>query len=213
MTYYPVYLDLRDRPCLVIGGGGVAERKTLSLLEAGAGVTIISPTLTQTLQKLSDSNKITHRQKSFEENDLSGRFLVIAATDSPQVNIAAARSCKKNHILVNVVVPPEESSFIVPSVVKQGELAIAVSTGGASPALAKKIRQELESKYGPEYAFFLDQLGAIRKRVLEEVGDEGKRSAIFQEIVDSEVIDLLKQGKKNEAELRMKEIAGLKDRA
>ncbi len=213
MTYYPVYLDLRGRPCLVIGGGGVAERKTLSLLEAGAGVTIISPTLTQTLQKLSDSNKITHRQKSFEENDLSGGFLVIAATDSPQVNIAAARSCKKNHILVNVVVPPEESSFIVPSVVKQGELAIAVSTGGASPALAKKIRQELESKYGPEYAFFLDQLGAIRKRVLEEVGDEGKRSAIFQEIVDSEVIDLLKQGKKNEAELRMKEIAGLKDRA
>lgn len=213
MKYYPVYLDLRDRPCLVIGGGGVAERKALSLLEAEAEVTIISPTLTPTLQKLSESGKIVHRQKSFEENDLSGEFLVIAATDSPQVNIAAAQSCKKNHILVNVVVPPEESSFIVPSVVKQGELAIAVSTGGASPALAKKIRQELESKYGPEYAFFLDQLGAIRKRVLEEVGDEGKRSSIFQEIVDSEVIDLLKQGKRGEAELRMKEIAGLKDRA
>jgi len=213
MKYYPVYLDLRDRPCLVIGGGGVAERKALSLLEAEAEVTIISPTLTPTLQKLSESGKIVHRQKSFEENDLSGEFLVIAATDSPRVNIAAAQSCKKNHILVNVVVPPEESSFIVPSVVKQGELAIAVSTGGASPALAKKIRQELESKYGPEYAFFLDQLGAIRKRVLEEVGDEGKRSSIFQEIVDSEVIDLLKQGKRGEAELRMKEIAGLKDRA
>jgi precorrin-2 dehydrogenase/sirohydrochlorin ferrochelatase len=213
MKYYPVYLDLRDRPCLVIGGGGVAERKALSLLEAEAEVTIISPTLTPTLQKLSESGKIVHRQKSFEENDLSGEFLVIAATDSPQVNIAAAQSCKKKHILVNVVVPPEESSFIVPSVVKQGELTIAVSTGGASPALAKKIRQELESKYGPEYAFFLDQLGAIRKRVLEEVGDEGKRSSIFQEIVDSEVIDLLKQGKRGEAELRMKEIAGLKDRA
>ncbi len=214
MTYYPAYLDLRDRPCLVIGGGGVAERKALSLLEAGAELTIISPTLTPTLQELSDSGKITHRQKSFDEkNDLSGMFLVIAATDSPRVNIAAAQACKKKHILVNVIVPPEESTFIVPSVVKQGELAIAVSTGGASPALAKKIRQELESKYGPEYAFFLDQLGAIRRRVFEEVGDAVKRRAIFQEIVDSEVIDLLKQGKRGEAELRMKEIAGLKNRA
>jgi precorrin-2 dehydrogenase/sirohydrochlorin ferrochelatase len=212
MKYYPAYLDLRDRPCMVIGGGSVAERKTLALLEAGAEVTIISPALTPKLHEFSDTGKITHLKKQYEENDLSGQFLVIAATPSVEVNTLVARACRKRHTLVNVAVPPEESSFIVPSVVERGDLMIAISTSGASPALAKKIRQDIEQQYGREYGLFLDKMSAIRNRVLEEVPDRQKRHAVFQAIVDSDVIDLIRQGKTHEAELRMTEIAGLKHR-
>src|SRR5512147_3181782 len=172
MKFYPAYLDLRDRPCLVIGGGAVAERKALSLLEAGAEVTIVSPSLTPKLQKLSVSGKITHRQKNFDEQDLAGEALVVVATGSPDVNVVAARACKKRHILVNVAAPPEESTFIVPSLVERGELLIAVSTAGASPALAKRIRQELERQYGTEYGLFLEKLSTVRSRVLETIPDE-----------------------------------------
>ncbi len=212
MKYYPAYLDLRERPCVVIGGGAVAERKAITLLEAGAAVTIISPTLTPKLHELSGTGKITHLQKKFDENDLSGEFLVLAATGSPEENTRVAHACKKKRALVNVAAPPEESSFIVPSVVERGELLIAVSTSGASPALSKKIRRELEAAYGPEYGLFLSKLSAVRKRVLEEVPDEGHRKRVFQAIVDSDVIDLIRQGKKHEAELRMTELAGLKRR-
>jgi precorrin-2 dehydrogenase/sirohydrochlorin ferrochelatase len=213
MKYYPAYLDLRERLCVVIGGGAIAERKTLSLIEAGAGVTVISPSLTPKLHDLSASGKISHLKKNFEAQDIVGAFLAIAATDSPDVNSAAARACKKNHVLVNVAAPPEESSFIVPSVIERGELLIAVSTSGASPALSKKIRQELEKSYGPEYGLLLNKLTSIRKKVLKEVADESVRKKIFQSIVDSDVIDLLRQGKTHEAELRMAELAGLTHRS
>jgi precorrin-2 dehydrogenase/sirohydrochlorin ferrochelatase len=207
MKYYPVCLDMRGRPCLVIGGGKVAERKTLTLLEAGAEVTIISPSLTSKLQELSRSGRLTYHQKNFEEKDLVGKALVIAATDFPDMNSSAAETCKKNNILVNVVVPPDQSSFIVPSVVDRGDLLIAVSTSGISPALAKKIRQELESRYGAEYALFLEKLTQIRQKVLEEVADEEKRKAIFQKIVESDVISLLQQGRVRDADLRIAELS------
>jgi len=212
MKYYPAYLDLRERPCMVIGGGGVAERKALSLIEAGAGITVISPSLTPKLHELSESGKINHLKKKFEDRDINGAYLVIAATESPEVNSSVARVCKKKQVLVNVAVPPAEGSFIAPSVVERGDLLIAVSTSGASPALSRKIRQELEKQFGPEYDLFLSKLTAIRNRMLEEIADENARRKIFQSIVDSDVIDLLRQGKTHEAELRMAEIAGLKHR-
>jgi len=212
MKYYPAYLDLRDRPCVVIGGGSVAERKTLALLEAGAAVTIISPALTPKLHEFSDTGKITHLKKQYEDGDLSGQFLAIAATPSVEVNTLVAQACRKKHMLVNVAVPPEESSFIVPSVVERGDLMIAISTSGASPALSKKIRQDIEQRYGREYGLFLDKMAAIRNRARHEIPDRKKRQAVFQTIVDSDVIDLIRQGKTHEAELRMAEIAGLKHR-
>ncbi len=212
MKYYPAFLDLRKRPCTVVGGGAVAERKALSLLTAGADVTVISPTLTPKLHQLSVSGKITHLKKNFEEQDIDRALLVIAATDSPEVNSGAARACREKNVLVNVAVPPEESSFIVPSVVERGELVIAVSTGGASPALSKKIRQKIEKQYGPEYGLLLRELASLRKRMLEEVPYEDARRKIFQAIVDSDILDLLRQGKTREAKLRMAELAGFTNR-
>ena len=212
MKYYPAYLDLRERSCVVIGGGAVAERKAVALLEAGASVTIISPALTPKLHNLSESGKITYLNKQYEEKDLIGSFLVIAATDSAEVNTRVASACRKKHVLVNAATPPEESSFIVPSVVERGDLLIAISTSGTSPALAKKVRQDIEQRYGAEYELFLEKLSAIRKRVLEEITDESRRRQVFQAIVDSDVIDLIRRGKTHAAELRMTEIAGLKHR-
>ncbi len=209
MKFYPAYLDLRGRSCLIIGGGTVAERKALTLLEAGADVTIISPILSSRLKELFSTGKIAHRQKKFDEKDISGEFLVIAAASSPEVNISVARVCKERQVLVNVVVPPEESTFIVPSVVDRGDLLIAIATSGISPGLSKKIRQELETLYGPEYKLFLEKLAAIRKLVLTEIGDEQNRRRIFQTIIDSNVIELLRQGKTNEAQSRIDELVGL----
>ncbi len=209
MKYYPVYLDVRERPCVVIGGGRVAERKALSLLEAGADVTVVSPALTAKLRELSGSGKIRYLQKSFEEQDLSGAFVVVAATDSPEVNSAVGRLCRKKNVLVNVAAPPEESCFIVPSVVERGDLVIAVSTGGASPSLSRKVRQELEEQYGPEYEALLKKLAAVRKRLSEEVADETRRREALQAVVESDVIDLLKQNRTHEVELRIREITGL----
>lgn len=206
MKYYPVYLLLRDRSCLIAGGGDVAERKALSLLEAGADVTVVSPDLTRKLADLAHAQKIRHLPRMFEERDMAGMFLVIAATDSPETNASVAKLCRKKHVLVNAVSPPEESSFIVPSVVERGDLVIAISTSGDSPGLSKRIRRELEERYGKEYEAFLDRMGAIRKRLKEEFGDEGKRREVMDALLESDVLYLLKHGEAHEADMRIEEI-------
>ena len=206
MKFYPVYLVLRERPCLIIGGGEVAERKTLSLLEAGADVTIVSPSLSPKLAGLARTQKVRHFPRTFEERDLAGIFLVIAATGSPEINTSVARLCRKKHVLVNVAAPPEESSFIVPSVVERGDLVIAVSTSGDSPGLSKRIRRELEERYGREYEVFLARMEALRKRLKEEIADEKKRREILEAVLDSDVLYLLKNGEPHEADHRIEEI-------
>lgn len=206
MRYYPACLDLRERPCLVVGGGLVAERKTLSLIEAGALVTIVSPLLTPQLQELSRSGKITYHAKTFDARDLDSVYLVVVATNSLEVNSLAGRLCRERNILVNVAAPPEESSFIVPSVITRGHLMITVSTNGVSPALSKKIREELEGQYGQEYEMFLDELASVRKKLLDEVPDETVRRGILKAIVDSDAIDLMKKGSTVEAKQRVEEL-------
>lgn len=207
MKFYPAYLDLRGRSCLVVGGGAVAERKAHSLIDAGANVTVVSPELTPKLRDLARAGAITVRSGKFEPADVEKRVLVIAATDSAEVNSAVARACRDRNILVNVVSPPEESSFIVPSVVERGDLLIALSTSGSSPALARRLRKDLESRYGPEYGLFLDLLASVRKRVMAATKDERERRGIFQALVDSDVVELLRQGKREQAEARIRELA------
>ncbi len=210
MKYYPVFLDLRERPCVVFGGGRVAERKALSLLEAGADVTVVSPALTSKLQELSSSGKITHIPKTFDAADIEGAALVIAATGSPEVNAEIGRECRTRRVLANVAAPPGESSFIVPSVVDRGALLIAISTSGESPALSKRIRGELEKSFGPEYELFLQRMSLLRSRLLGQMRDEAERRRIFQALVDSDVIDLLREGNVHEADRRIAELSGSK---
>ncbi len=206
MRYYPVYLDLRGRTSVVVGGGEVAERKSIALFDAGADLIIVSPVLRHTLQQLADRNKVLHRTKNFEENDVRGAFLAVAATDDPQVNEFVARSCRKAGVLVNVATSPDAGTFIVPSVVERGDLLIAVSTCGDSPALARKVREDLERIYGPEYAVFLERMSLLRRRLLAEVADEEVRKRVFQTVVDSDVLSLLKAGDAREADRRIAEI-------
>ncbi|HAK60869.1 MAG TPA: siroheme synthase [Nitrospiraceae bacterium] len=208
MNYYPLYLRLHGRPCVVIGGGSVAERKVLSLLDAHGEVTVVSPSLTPTLQTRAASKSITHIPEPFDERHLDGSFLVIAATDSPEVNSAVGRLCRKKNILVNVVAPPEESSFIVPSVVERGPLMIAVSSSGVSPALVKKVKQEIGDVYGPEYELLLEKLAELRRRLMDEVPGEDTRRNILTAVVESDVLELYRQGRLQEAERRIEEITG-----
>jgi len=209
MKYYPVNLDLHERRCVVVGGGQVAERKTLSLLEADAAVTIVSPSLTPRLADLVASGTILQVPALFQETHLSGASLVIAATNDLSVNRAVAQLCRKKGILVNVAAPPEESSFIVPSVVERGDLVIAVSTSGASPALSRSIRQELEKQYGPEYGLLLTRLAAVRKRLQVGVGSEKVRRQVLEAIIGSGVLELLRKGKFSEADGLIEELLNL----
>jgi precorrin-2 dehydrogenase/sirohydrochlorin ferrochelatase len=207
MRYYPVFLDVRERPCVVVGGGRVAERKAIALFDAGANLTVVSPALTPALRELAGKGKIMHQPREYREQDLAGAFLVIAATDDAVVNGDVARACRKNGSLVNVATSPDESSFIVPSVVERGDLLIAVSTCGDSPALARKVREDLEKAYGAEYGVFLEKMANLRRRLLQEVPDEEVRRTVYQAVVDSDVLSLLRAGQVHEAERRIAEVA------
>jgi precorrin-2 dehydrogenase/sirohydrochlorin ferrochelatase len=206
MNYYPAFLDLRGRSCLLVGGGAVAARKIAALIDAGAVVTVVSPSLDPSLDELLRSGRIAHRQKRFDESDLAGMVLAIAATDDPAVNEAVAAACRQRGILVNTATSPEAGTFIVPSLVARGDLLIAVSTCGSSPALSRKVREELERSYGPEYGALLERLSVLRQRLLREVPDEAARREAFRAVVDSDVLGMLREGAVDRADRRIGEI-------
>ncbi|GAB4487248.1 MAG: bifunctional precorrin-2 dehydrogenase/sirohydrochlorin ferrochelatase [Thermodesulfovibrionales bacterium] len=192
MVYYPAFLNLKGRKTVVVGGGPVAERKVRSLLDAGALVMVISPDLTQKLHRLKQQGRIDHKAREFRAGDLKGCFLAIAATDDPDVNIrvAAEASCP-----VNVVDVPFLCSFIVPAVVKRGPLTLAISTGGASPALARTIRKELEKMYGREMAAYLTYVRHVRKNALLKISDRKKRESFLKKLAaPALLVKLRKEG-------------------
>jgi len=202
--YYPVNLNLQNRKCLVVGGGHVAERKVESLLSCGAVIWVVSPTLTQNLEKLADEGSINYLNREYTSGDLEGCFLVISAADDQQVNFKVANDCFSRNILVNIVDDPEICNFIVPSVLRRGSLCIAISTDGKSPTLAKKIREDLESLFGTEYAEFLELMGEIRNQVLRDVPDGEDRRKVFECLINSDILDYIRKGQK---ELIEKQIA------
>lgn len=184
-SYYPICLDLTNRRCLVIGGGEVAERKVLSLLQAGAQVRVISPQITDRIHQLASEKTIVFVEREYRPGDLDDAFLVISATDNPVINATIATEAGRLNILLNVVDSPEDCNFVVPASVSRGNLLISVSTSGKSPALAKKIRQQIEQCYGIEYGPLLEILGCCRKFVLEQVSDIEERKHIFGRLAES----------------------------
>jgi len=147
MDYYPISLNLTKKQVVVVGGGKIAERKIIGLMEAGATITVISPEITNPLFELSQSGKINWVEKPFTEQDLKHAFLIIAATNKIDVNLKVKEAASPNQ-LICLIDNPEQSNFIFPSVINRGKLHIAVSTSGASPLLAKKIKQEISGNYG-----------------------------------------------------------------
>lgn len=197
---FPINLNLRDRKCLVVGGGSVAERKVRGLLQCGADIWVVSPELTEYLQKLAEEDAINVVNRQYTTDDLHGCSLVISAVDDSAVNSRVADDCFERNIPVNVVDDPARCSFTVPSVLRRGSLCVTVSTDGKSPLLARKIRERLEELFGEEYAEFLDLMGEIRSRVLRDVPDRETRRKIFGCLIDSDILKLIKKSMEYEAE-------------
>lgn len=189
MNYYPAFLNLHGKKAVVVGGGNIAERKILSLLKAGATVTVVSPAITAMLRKEKEKKSLTHIARSYRKGDLMGSALVIAATDDLSVNTQVARDAPS---LVNVVDVPKECSFIAPSVIKRGPLTIAISTGGISPAFSKTIRQELKKIYGSEIGEYLNFVGSIRKKALAGISDTKKRERFLKDLASGKLLQSLR---------------------
>lgn len=190
--YYPAFLDLREKVAVVVGGGEVAERKVELLLSCRAAVKLISPTLTPGLTRLRNERAIQVELRPFRSGDCAEAFLVFACTDDPVVNARVAKEAQEAHALVNVADTPALCDFIAPSVVARGDLLIAISTGGASPSLAKRLRQEIEQRVGPEYEEFVQLCEDVRKQVHTQVSDPQHRQRIFEQFMESNVLDLIR---------------------
>ena len=194
MTYYPLFLDLTGRVCVVVGGGKVAERKVESLIDAGALLTVISPKISPALAKLVRSGSVTHLKKRFKPGLLDGIFLVIGASSSKTVNALVASEGRKSGAIVNIVDDPALCDFIVPSLIERGELKIAVSTSAKCPGLAKELRLELEENYGPEYGEYVELLGVIRNKLLKDKRKYDKKEKLLGELFVSGIPELLRSG-------------------
>ena len=201
-SMYPVTLKLAGKFCTVVGGGSVAVRKVKSLLEQGAEVTVISPVLDEELIAIQE--QFVWRKSMYQDGMLKGSVLVIAATDSRDVNHAVYEWCEEHQVLVNVVDSLQESSFTVNAMVQRGDFMLAVSTSGISPAVSKKVREDLELQYGPEYGTMLEILEEAREEALRTIGDASKRRRFLQSVASMELPELLKQETKEEVQKRVK---------
>lgn len=210
--YYPVLLHIQGKKCLVVGGGNVALRKVQTLLEHSANVEIVSPNLCPELKQLAEKRAVRAIHRDYQPEDLKNAFIVIAATDDAKTNENVAAEARRLRILVNVVDDPNNSDFIVPSYFIRGDIIIAVSTSGRSPALARKIRSELEKGFQAEYA----KLALLADEVRSELKQKGiiVSSDVWQKALDlNSLIKLLKRGKNLEAkELMLKKLKILKQK-
>lgn len=209
---YPITLHLAGKLCLVVGGGPVAERKALGLLEAAARVRVVSPTLTPTLQALSEAQRIETLLVPYDSAQLADVFLVFAATNHREVNARIAADAGRLNLLVNVADAPDDSAFLVPSTLRRGELCISISTGGNNPTLAARLGDELEARFGPEYGAFVELLGQMRDYIKKATDVPERRRAAHAHLLDAEadLRALLREGKheaaRSAAEMLVEEI-------
>lgn len=201
MPYYPIFLDLRDRPCAVIGGGREAQRKVAGLVAAGAQVTVIAPVLTRPLQRLLAEGKIDCRQRPYQEGDLEGFEVCIVATDNGAVNAQVAAEGKRRRVWVNAADDPAHCDFILPSVIRRGAITVAASTDGRSPALARRLREELEAYLTPEMPALADLLGEVRAEL--RTRGIAPDPEVWQRAIDEELRVLLAQRKRRQAKARL----------
>ena len=203
MKYYPIFLDLKDRKVLVFGGGRVAERKIQTLLGSGATIVLVSPTVTPKIRRWAQQGRIHIRRRSYRASDIRGAFLIIATTNDPLIQKSIAQDSHKYQIPINVVDRPELCSFIAPATISRGPLTIAISTSGTSPALAQRLRKELSEKIGPAYGELLGLLGSVRGQIIKKVPSLNQRRQLFHRLAQSDILDLLKKGKRKEAKSRL----------
>jgi len=208
MQYYPVFLDIKDRNCLVVGGGDVGTRKVEMLLECGAAVTVVSIDATKKLKRFLKDGRITLVKRAYKPSDLEGSFLVIGATNDEQLNQQLSMDAKKRRLLCNIADRPAACNFILPAIVQQGNLVLAISTSGKSPAFAKKLRKDLEKQFGEAYATFLDLMGAIRSHLLQEKHAPEQHKPFFQKIIQSDIISWIQNGQYEKIDRLLLDVLG-----
>ncbi|MFW5902153.1 MAG: precorrin-2 dehydrogenase/sirohydrochlorin ferrochelatase family protein [Thermodesulfobacteriota bacterium] len=208
MSYYPINLDIDGRKCLVVGGGGVATRKVQSLLSCGAQVTVISPAMSETLERLSGEQGLTLIRRPYQSTDLEGHFLVIGATDDMTLSRRINADAEERGMLCNIADVPEICNFILPAVIRQGDLLLTVSTSGKSPAFAKHLRKQLQTEYGNEYARFLELMGRIRKRLLAHAHAPEAHKPLFEQLIENNLVALIRENDTEAINRVLEEVLG-----
>jgi len=193
-AYYPVILNIEGRLCIVVGGGDVALRKVRALAEKGALVRIIAPDAVVPLKEVVESGRVEWEQRPYEQGDLEGAFLAVAATDDPETNQEVRHEAYGRRVPVNIVDDPELSDFQVPSFFEDGPLLVAVSTKGSSPAVARTLRRAIQQWLGPGFAKSLETVNAFRQRLKAEIDNGKARVRFWEEGIDAEVIELMREG-------------------
>jgi len=189
MSLFPIFLKLDGRRCLVVGAGNVGEPKIQSLLAAHAEVVVVAPEATTTVQGWAESGSITWNRKRFESSDLDSAVLVIAATASEAINEAVFIEAQRRGILCNSVDDPQHCDFYYPAVVRRGDFQVAISTAGHSPALAQRLRSELEAQFGPEYAEWVNELGRVRQDLFAADMNPEERKQRLRELASREAFE------------------------
>lgn len=209
MKVYPIYLNRLDcRKTVLVGGNHEAERKTKELLECDANITLISESVTDELQQMADNNLLDWIAREYREGDLEGAFLVIVADFSGDTNERVFREAEEKGILVNVMDDIPHCTFTFGSMVRRGPLTLSISTSGAAPALAVRLRQRFEKEFGPEYAPFLEFMQQLRGPMAAIYSDFEARKRLWYEIVDSDILDLFRKGEADEAYKKVADITG-----
>ena len=201
MTLFPIFLKLEGRSCLAVGAGTIGEPKIESLLTSGASVRVVAPQATAAVTEWARAGAITWEAREFNSTDLDGVFLVIAATSSREVNGAIFREARQRNILCNAVDDPEYCDFYYPAVVRRGDLQLAISTNGRGPALAQRIRRELEVQFGPEYGEWLEELGKIRQQLFASGIDPAERRRLLHELASREAFERAQSAATNVEEI------------
>jgi precorrin-2 dehydrogenase / sirohydrochlorin ferrochelatase len=208
MRYYPVCLDIRNRQCLVVGGGQVGTRKVRTLLACGARVTVVSPEVTAELSQLGQQGQILIALRDYCTADLESAFLVIGATDDPGLNRRIHRDAEAAQRLCNIADQPDLCNFVLPAVVTQGDLIIAVSTSGRSPAFAKHLKRRLQDQFGPEYGQLLDLMGAIRRRLLAAEHAPEVHKPLFEKLIHNNLLEMIKNDDRSGVDALLEAVLG-----
>lgn len=208
MRYYPVYLDINGRNCLVVGGGQVGTRKVKGLLQSGAIVTVVTLEATQAIATWATEKKICLLQRAYKTSDLEGQFMVIGATDNEMLNRQIYTDAEQRNMLCNIADWLPGCNFILPAVIRRGDLALAISTAGKSPAFARFLRLKLENEYGMEYASLLDLMGTIRKKLLAQEHAPEEHKPLFEALISGGLLELIRDNNPTEIDVLLTRIFG-----